>query len=101
MRLIDVDKVINSMQKCLDENPDEKDSVAYFAFETLITALKQEPTVDAVPVVHGRWVAVPSSDMMTGKAYKCSECGKMRYGSFMPNYCQCCGAKMDLEVKDA
>ena len=59
------------------------------------------PTVDAVPVVHGRWVAVPSSDMMTGKAYKCSECGKMRYGSFMPNYCAICGAKMDLEVKDA
>ena len=53
------------------------------------------PTVDAVEVVHGRWVAVPSSDMMTGKAYKCSECGKMRYGSFMPNYCQICGAKMD------
>ena len=47
--------------------------------------------VDAAPVVHGRWVAVPSSDMMTGKAYKCSECGKMRYGSFMPNFCQNCG----------
>ena len=46
-------------------------------------------------VVHGHWVAVPSSDMMTGKAYKCSECKKMRYGSFMPNYCQNCGAKMD------
>ena len=44
---------------------------------------------------HGRWVAVPSSDMMTGKAYKCSECGKMRYGSYMPNYCQCCGSRMD------
>lgn len=44
---------------------------------------------------NGQWVAVPSSDMMTGKAYKCSECGKMRYGSYMPNYCQCCGAKMN------
>lgn len=50
---------------------------------------------DLTEVVHGRWIAVPSSDMMTGKAYKCSECGKMRYGSFMPNYCQNCGAKMD------
>ena len=44
---------------------------------------------------HGRWIAVPSSDMMTGKAYKCSECNKMRYGSYHPSYCQCCGAKMD------
>lgn len=49
----------------------------------------------ADPVAHGRWIPVPSSDMMTGKAYKCSECNKMRYGSYMPNYCQCCGAKMD------
>ena len=57
--------------------------------------IEAAPTVDAAPVVHGRWVAVPSSDMMTGKAYKCSECNKMRYGSFMPNYCQICGAKMD------
>lgn len=56
------------------------------------------PTVDAVEVVHGRWIHVPSSDMMTGKAYKCSECNKMRYGSFMPNYCQNCGAKMDGEA---
>ena len=52
-------------------------------------------SLDAVEVVHGRWVRVPSSDMMTGKAYKCSKCNKMRYGSFMPNYCQNCGAKMD------
>ena len=44
------------------------------------------PTVEAVEVVHGRWIHVPSSDMMTGKAYKCSECNKMRYGSYMPNY---------------
>lgn len=59
-----------------------------------VLALK-EATIEAAPVVHGRWVHVPSSDMMTGKAYKCSECGKMRYGSYMPDYCQCCGARMD------
>lgn len=53
------------------------------------------PTADVAPVVHGEWISVPSSDMMTGKAYKCSQCGKMRYGSFMPNYCGICGAKMD------
>ena len=66
---------------------------------TVLSALKamidNAPTVDAVEVVHGRWIHVPSSDMMTGKAYKCSECNKMRYVSYMPNYCQCCGAKMD------
>ncbi len=50
---------------------------------------------DIAIVRHGRWIAVPSSDMATGKAYICSECKKMRYGSFMPNYCSHCGAKMD------
>ena len=64
-------------------------------YSEVLQVIAEADTVDAVEVVHGRWVAVPSSDMMTGKAYKCSECGKMRYGSYMPNYCQCCGAKMD------
>lgn len=53
-RLIDVNKVINSMQKCLDESPDKKHSVGYFAFESIIECLKQEPTVDAVKVVRCR-----------------------------------------------
>ena len=53
-RMIDVKKVINSMQKCLDESPDKKHSVGYFAFESIIECLKQEPTVDAVPVVRCR-----------------------------------------------
>lgn len=65
------------------------------AVSDIYDIIKATPAVDAVPVVHGRWVHVPSSDMMTGKAYKCSKCSKMRYGSFMPNYCGNCGARMD------
>lgn len=50
-RLIDVNKVIDSMQKCLDESSGKRHTVAYFAFESIIKCLKQEPTVDAVEVV--------------------------------------------------
>lgn len=50
-RLIDVSKVINAMQKCLDDNRGKKYSVAYMMFESIITALKNAPTVDAVEVV--------------------------------------------------
>lgn len=50
-RLVDINKVINSMQKCLDESPDKKYTVAYFAFESIIATLKKEPTADAVEVV--------------------------------------------------
>ena len=32
--------------------------------------------LEAVPVVHGEWIHVPSSDMATGKAYECSNCKK-------------------------
>lgn len=48
---------------------------------------------------HGEWIAVPSSDMSTGKAYECSECGKFRFGVRLSPYCQECGAKMDGERK--
>ena len=68
--------------------------------DAIIDAIDNAPEVDAVEVVHGRWIPVPSSDMMTGKAYKCSECGKMRYGSYFPNFCQNCGAKMDGDGND-
>ena len=95
-RLIDANTLIEHLTRCIDA---EKG-----LFRAVCVAIKcfveQMPTVDAVEVVHGRWIHVPSSDMMTGKAYKCSECNKMRYGSHMPNYCQCCGAKMDGERKD-
>ena len=86
-RLIDVDALRQTMESNLYWGLDSDGAI--------LDTIDDAPIVDAVEVVHGNWVAVPSSDMMTGKAYKCSECGKMRYGSFMPNYCQNCGAKMD------
>ena len=54
------------------------------------------PTVDAVEVVHGRWIDTP--DEMT--KYKCDnpKCG---FPSFVPwNYCPNCGARMDGGVSD-
>ena len=62
--------------------------------EVFCEVIEGQPTVEAVPVVHGEWIHVPSSDMATGRAYECSNCKKMRYGSFMPPFCQMCGADM-------
>jgi hypothetical protein len=98
-RLIDVNKVIGAMQKCLDESPDKKGSVAYVAFESIITCLKQEPTVDAVEVVHGRWELYGNDDSLGG-SYFCSECGYClceeeyldQFSSF--RFCPYCGADM-------
>lgn len=60
--------------------------------------IDNQPTVEAVPVVHAEWIRVPSSDMATGRAYECSNCKKMRYGSFLPPFCQMCGADMRKKV---
>ena len=100
MRLIDIDKAIAGMQFVLDENQDKKDSVAYFAFESIITALKQEPTADAVEVVHGRWIEdeIERKDDFPLHMYQCSNCGGIAYHHKF-SYCPNCGAKMDGEMK--
>ena len=64
----------------------------------LIRLLEKAPTVDAVPVVHGRW-----NNMDCYKTRKvCSECGwdVPEYGKFY-SYCPNCGAKMDGGDSDA
>ena len=54
-------------------------------------------TVDAVEVVHGRWVYEPI-EFTYEKDIKCSICGS--YAQHATNYCPNCGAKMDGERKD-
>lgn len=64
----------------------------------LLRLLEKAPTVDAVPVVHGRW-----NNMDGYKTRKvCSECGwdVPEYGKFY-SYCPNCGAKMDGGNGDA
>jgi rubrerythrin len=97
-RLIDAYALMDCIRDSKRHNPHDDPTVArnhMFEHDHFMKIVSLAPTVDAVEVAHGRWIAVPSSDMITGKAYECSECGKMRYGSFMPSYCQCCGARMD------
>ncbi len=57
--------------------------------ESMKSLLAQAPTVDAAPVVHGRWV-----ERDFGMAHECSECGHCEL-FLLTNYCPDCGAKMD------
>ena len=52
----------------------------------------EAPTVDAVEVVHGRWIDVALR--FTQVKEKCSVCGGIVYAHGF-NYCPNCGAKMD------
>lgn len=59
----------------------------------LIRLLEKAPTVDAVPVVHGRWVTHYRSGTTVAEGYvsTCCDMWNNRKSDFCPN----CGAKMD------
>ena len=62
-------------------------------------AIEDAPTVDAVPVVYGRWEkrkAIVFDDEMIG--YRCSVCNTTWDAE--TNYCPNCGAKMDGDGYD-
>jgi len=69
--------------------------------------IKHAPTVDAAPVVHGRWISdeayghIKIVNGIPDGSCTCSVCGKWLTGSdeydVYGNYCPACGAKMDLE----
>ena len=61
--------------------------------------LIQLPNVDAVPVVHGRWIDETFKAWgLVHHPYKCDQCG---YHSEAPSdYCPDCGARMDGEDGD-
>lgn len=73
----------------------------------IIEMLDDQPTVDAVEVVHGRWKpdlyhdGQPYRDEWYGYIFKCSVCGDTTMGSYdlecHYNYRPNCGAKMDGE----
>lgn len=70
--------------------------------------IRDAPAVDAVPVVHGRWIKM--TGMMPPEYhghYECSECGWHMKGlrnswtrEEEMTYCPNCGAKMDGERRD-
>lgn len=64
----------------------------------VLRRLMNAPTVDAVPVVHARWVPHKDGVMLGCTAYRCSACGRVEEENSEP-YCHC-GAKMDAPGGD-
>lgn len=93
-RLIDADAL-----KAVFE---EKSSVAVCGVElckAIISRIDEVPTIDAVPVRHGKWIDIDEQSY-TWKI-RCSCCDHERsmmstQGTY-PNYCENCGARMDEE----
>ena len=86
MRLIDADALTKEAGKLWSEMPDGEE-----LSKELMKTINHAPTVDAVPVVHGRWELVDEAEP---RRYGCSECSCLSwYGTY--RYCPNCGAKMD------
>ena len=93
MRTIDADKFILALMDASLSSVDE---------DTILDLVDSVPTVDAVPVVQGRWEMRPTGMATdTGPEYKayCTVCNKPNK-QYQPPFCPHCGAKMDGERKD-
>lgn len=61
--------------------------------EKFISVIKEQQTVEAVPVVHGEWIA--QNEGLT--RFKCSVCNGKNHGGH-EKFCPDCGADMRKKV---
>ena len=112
MRLIDADVPKEKLQADHDfyinawggfKNLPANDKARVDELTAAIAAVVNAPTIDAVPVVHGRWVK--ANGMMPPEYHHrrcCSVCGGWALydhigREWTSKYCPNCGAKMDAE----
>ena len=95
-KLIKPDWLTNSIATYLATNAYLNDT-AQDVLEMIAAWVRYAPTVDAVEVVHGRWVRCKDWDY----DYECSVCEgyavENKDGNYdiLTHYCPNCGAKMD------
>ena len=65
--------------------------------DSAVYKVENAPTVDAVEVVHGRWIDDGGLDEDGNGQYRCSCCGvgEKHNPTVTVSYCWNCGAKMD------
>ena len=95
MRLVDADAVYSDIKERYIEVMNKKG----FCGEAVASAyalavLADAPTVDAAPVVRGKWIVTRLADNDGPACYKCSECSARRNILVSSNYCPNCGARM-------
>ena len=95
-RLIDADALHKYMFKSASERMSL--SVEYMGGwnDAINYIASQTPTVDAVPVVHGRWIDETFKPYgLVFHQYRCNQCGD--HAEYESPYCPNCGARMDEE----
>ena len=100
-RLIDADTLLETIHDTADGLADcDQQNAAWALRKYAARDIMDAPTVDAVEVVHGRWIDRIDNDT---PMHECSVCGarvvKGLYEYENQNlYCYHCGARMDKEA---
>ena len=101
MRLIDAGKLNAEIyRKCFEANDERNVWNLQIRYKILEKTLRDAPTIDAVPVRHGKWIWKGKDG---DSRFMCSECKSKEHVPTcmgVPNiweYCPNCGARMDKE----
>lgn len=90
-RLIDIDRLCNDLVKRWSIADKKKEDLIRAVMADVVTPIVvSQPTVDAVPVRHGKWV--DDSNGIEGAWNYCSVCGEQAIDLY--DYCPNCGADM-------
>ena len=104
MRLIDADELLESIEETtwyhvfkgkLIHGANSKTDIPLYKASDIYSVLDAAPTVDAEPVRHGKWIALPKEFDTFCKCSLCNYPVDFNWGQ--TNYCPNCGAKMDGE----
>lgn len=95
-RLIDADAILESLRLYAG---DYMGHDGFYNTNAVKILIKLAPTIDAAPVVHGRWILLGKNEhnYETSVEEKCSLCGRYvyRYDTQpQDNFCPNCGAHM-------
>mgnify|MGYP003304326375 CR=1 FL=1 len=95
MRLIDADQLEKQFENLAES---WRGTLSGPVYANALNRVKRAPTIDAAPVVHGRW---DEKEVINGGTILiCSAC-KYPFRRLEPkNYCPNCGTKMVLEVAE-
>lgn len=90
-RLIDANKLNDVLQNMVEHLAENGDALLAACLLYCQEVVEHQRTVEAAPVVHGRWEYEPI-EFTYEKDIKCSVCGG--YAERTSNYCPNCGANM-------
>ena len=95
MRLVDADAIERQAYDDVHHHAELED----WEFDVVVNYLARAATIDAVPVVHGRWEEADDGDGVV-----CSVCREDFCTIYLEterfNYCPNCGARMDGGAND-